>query len=171
MFAKACYTVWVACGYSCLNGVDAMNTVKKKLTHKQNEFVKEYLINGNNGTLAAIKAKYSKNTAAEMAYENLNKPHIIEEIEKRQVKIAKKAENKFDFSVEKRLSWLNDIRLAGMETYTDKDKNDRRENLSASVSSIKEMSAMLGINSDDEDNSMQPITKIEIEVIGANVKD
>lgn len=155
----------------CDNGVRAMGTVKKKLTHKQNEFVKEYLINGNNGTLAAIKAKYSENTAAEMAYENLNKPHIIEEIEKRQTKITEKAEKKFDFSVETRLAWLDEIRQAGVDVYMDKDGNARRENLSASVSSIKEMNAMLGISSDDADVTTQPITKIEVEVIGANVKN
>ncbi len=45
------------------------------LTVKQRRFVSEYLIDGN-GTQAAIRAGYSEDTAAEMAYENLNKPHI-----------------------------------------------------------------------------------------------
>jgi len=153
----------------CLIGDDAM--VKKKLTHKQNEFVKEYLINGNNGTQAAIKAGYKEDNAAVTACENLSKPNIAEEIALRQAEITEKAEKKFDFSVETRLAWLDEIRRAGIDVYSDKDGNARRENLSASVSSIKEMNAMLGINSDDADTSMQPITRIEVEVIGANVKN
>lgn len=155
----------------CDNGVRAMGTVKKKLTHKQNEFVKEYLINGNNGTQAAIKAGYSEKTAQQMGTENLLKPLIAEEIALRQAEITEKAEKKFDFSVEARLEWLNEIRLAGMDKYYDKDANGRRENLSASVASIKEMNAMMGIDSENSDTSMQPITKIEVEVIGANVKN
>jgi hypothetical protein len=35
MCAKKCYTVWVACGYSCLNGVDAMVKKAVKKTEKE----------------------------------------------------------------------------------------------------------------------------------------
>ena len=47
----------------------------KKLNPKQEAFCKEYLID-NNAAAAAIRVGYSKRTAGEMGYENLNKPHI-----------------------------------------------------------------------------------------------
>jgi len=52
-----------------------------KLTTKQEAFCKEYLIDLN-ATQAAIRAGYSKDTAKEMGYENLTKPHVAEYIQK-----------------------------------------------------------------------------------------
>lgn len=52
---------------------------RKKLTLKQQKFVKEYLESGN-GTEAAIKAGYSKNSAQEIASENLSKPIIQQSV-------------------------------------------------------------------------------------------
>jgi phage terminase small subunit len=49
--------------------------MEKKLTVKQNRFIKEYIKSGN-GTQSAIKAGYSKNCAQEIASENLLKPII-----------------------------------------------------------------------------------------------
>lgn len=46
-----------------------------KLTPRQKMFCDEY-IKDCNGRQAAIRAGYSKKTAAEMSHENLNKPHI-----------------------------------------------------------------------------------------------
>ncbi|MCC4417511.1 terminase small subunit [Limosilactobacillus reuteri] len=60
--------------------------VKKKLTQKQQRFVDEYIISGN-ATQAAIKAGYSKKTAAVTATENLRKPNIKAAIEKRNEEI------------------------------------------------------------------------------------
>lgn len=51
-----------------------------ELTGKQRLFVQEYLIDLN-ATQAAIRAGYSENTAKEIGYENLTKPHIVEAIE------------------------------------------------------------------------------------------
>lgn len=51
------------------------------LTGKQQSFVCEYLIDLN-ATQAAIRAGYSAKTAAEMGYENLRKPQIVEAIAK-----------------------------------------------------------------------------------------
>lgn len=51
-----------------------------KLTTKQLAFCLEY-VKDFNGTQAAIRAKYSTNTAAEQAYENLRKPHIKSKID------------------------------------------------------------------------------------------
>lgn len=48
---------------------------EKKLTAKEGQFVIEYLVDLN-ATQAAIRAGYSKKTAAAIGYENLRKPHI-----------------------------------------------------------------------------------------------
>jgi phage terminase small subunit len=47
----------------------------KGLTPKQRLFVIQYLVDLN-ATQAAIRAKYSRNSAKEIGYENLTKPHI-----------------------------------------------------------------------------------------------
>lgn len=56
-----------------------------RLTPKQVLFVDYYIANGGNGTQAAEDAGYkgSRETLAAVAYENLNKPHIKAEIERR----------------------------------------------------------------------------------------
>lgn len=48
---------------------------EKRLTAKEFRFCEEYLVDLN-GTQAAIRAGYSERTAAQIAYENLRKPHI-----------------------------------------------------------------------------------------------
>lgn len=55
----------------------------KDLTDKQIKFCEEYLIDLN-GTQAAIRAGYSRNTAAVIAAENLIKPNILEYLTQRQ---------------------------------------------------------------------------------------
>ena len=52
---------------------------KIKLTDKQKAFCREYLVDFN-GTQAAIRSNYSKNTATQQAAENLRKPYIQSEI-------------------------------------------------------------------------------------------
>lgn len=54
---------------------------KKKLTKKQEMFVKEYLVDLN-ATQAAIRAGYSEKTAYSTGWENLRKPEIQEALEK-----------------------------------------------------------------------------------------
>jgi len=56
--------------------------VKKRLSKKQKIFVEEY-IKCWNATQAAIKAGYSKRTATNIGCENLTKPYIAEEIQRR----------------------------------------------------------------------------------------
>lgn len=51
-----------------------------ELTVKQSRFVIEYLRDGN-ATQAAIRAGYSEHSAAEIGYENLRKPQIVEKLE------------------------------------------------------------------------------------------
>jgi phage terminase small subunit len=51
-----------------------------KLTPKQERFCQEYLIDSN-ATQAAIRAGYSKDTAAVIGWENLQKPYISRAIQ------------------------------------------------------------------------------------------
>lgn len=58
-----------------------------KLTPKQVRFIDEYLVDLN-ARQAAIRAGYSKKTAAEAGYENLNKPHIALAVEAKRKEVA-----------------------------------------------------------------------------------
>lgn len=62
----------------------------KKLTQKQQIFVKEYVTNGFNATQAAISAGYSKKNADVIGWENLGKVGILEVISKYKDEIALK---------------------------------------------------------------------------------
>lgn len=66
-----------------------MSSITKGLTQKQRRFIDEYIISGN-ATQAAIKAGYSKKTAAVTATENLRKPNIKAEIQARNAEIQSK---------------------------------------------------------------------------------
>ena len=70
-----------------------MSSISEKLTQKQQRFVDEYIISGNS-TQAAIKAGYSKKTAKQMGTENLAKPIIKAELDRRnaEIKSAKTAD-------------------------------------------------------------------------------
>lgn len=57
--------------------------MRKKLTLKQKKFCNEYMKTGN-AKQSAINAGYSKQTAYSIGSENLNKPEIIEYIQKQQ---------------------------------------------------------------------------------------
>lgn len=62
---------------------------KSGLSQKQEDFVFEYLKSGN-ATEAAIKAGYSKKTARFVGCENLTKPNIVAEINRRRQKVIEK---------------------------------------------------------------------------------
>jgi len=64
------------------------------LTHKQKLFVENYIQTGGNGTAAARAAGYrgSTGTLGAVAHENLNKPHIWDEIARRQAEIRERLE-------------------------------------------------------------------------------
>jgi phage terminase small subunit len=63
------------------------------LTPKQQRFVDEYLVDLN-ATRAAIRAGYSKRTAASIGEENLRKPEVSSAIDARKAKRAEKVEVK-----------------------------------------------------------------------------
>lgn len=60
-----------------------------KLTPKQQMFADEYLIDLN-ATQAAIRAGYSTDSAAEIGYENLKKPHIRAYVDKAKAERSKR---------------------------------------------------------------------------------
>ncbi|CDP52345.1 Phage terminase small subunit [Devosia sp. DBB001] len=64
---------------------------KSRLTAKQARFVEEYLVDLN-ATQAAIRAGYSKSTAAQSGYENLRKPEIAAAISDAQQIRSKRTE-------------------------------------------------------------------------------
>ena len=66
-----------------------MSSITQKLTQKQQRFVDEYIISGN-ATQAAIKAGYSKRSAQQTGAENLLKPVIKAELDKRNAEIQSK---------------------------------------------------------------------------------
>ena len=59
------------------------------LTVKQERFAREYVKSGN-GTQAALKAGYSDNCPAEIAHENLRKPHVSEAVQTLRNRLAEK---------------------------------------------------------------------------------
>jgi len=83
------------------------------LTRRQQRFVEEYLIDLN-GTQAAIRAGYSKRTAAEAGYENLRKPQIAEAIETAQ----KARSERTEITADRVLTELALLGFANMADYT-----------------------------------------------------
>lgn len=86
---------------------------ENSLKAKQKKFVEEYLIDLN-GAQAAIRAGYSKNSAKEIAAENLTKPHIAAEIKKRQAKLQEKIGVDQEW-VLKRLKHISDFNVKAIE--------------------------------------------------------
>jgi phage terminase small subunit len=78
--------------------------MQKKLTLKQNKFVKEYIKTGN-GAQSAIKAGYSEKTAKNIASENLTKPYIKQKIERTMSELA----TQIGMTAEKVLLKLNEV--------------------------------------------------------------
>ncbi len=119
---------------------------RKNLTDKQQKFVHEYLVDLN-GTQAAIRAGYSKKTAAEAAYELLIKPHIKEAVEKLQ--------KKTDFNIErcmleyKRLATF-DIRKAYNEDGSLKPIHELDDDTAAAICGIESEDLYEGRGEDRE---------------------
>jgi len=109
------------------------------LNDRQRKFIDEYIRNGGNGTKAAIFAGYSENSAAQMACENLNKPHIKEALEQRKRDINQVSQVGLDW----RLKILQRAAEAGLETYLT-EGGPRYQAISASVSAINELNKMTG---------------------------
>lgn len=91
-----------------------MSGEKGELTPKQERFVQEYLIDLN-ATQAAIRAGYSKKTAAAIGAENLIKPYLGEAIAERKAQLAKKA----GVTAEQIVSEMANIGFSNMQNYLD----------------------------------------------------
>lgn len=89
----------------------------RPLTAKQLRFVEEYICNGFNAYQAALAAGYSKKTAAVQACDNLKKPNLIAEIQKKKDELTSKSQDKI-ISVLQRLS---DTINADITDYTNDD--------------------------------------------------
>lgn len=84
--------------------------MEKKLTPKQEAFVREYMLDLN-ASAAAERAGYSEKTAGAIGHENLNKPEIQKAINAAKQKRAKRAELSADW-VLRRLRSIADSDLA-----------------------------------------------------------
>ena len=84
----------------------------KKLTAKQKNFCEEYA-KDSNGTQAAIRAGYSKNSAKETAYEILTYPHISKYLKELQDKVTKRNEVTVDEIVKDLRSFMNNEDFTG----------------------------------------------------------
>lgn len=120
-----------------------------KLTHKQDAFIKAYLLNGGNATQAAIDAGYSKKTAQVIGAENLLKPIIKESIREHQ----KKSDETY--------VWTKADKLKKLEKLIDRCSIDDEEkgalNAAAAISAIKEHNLMLGDNAPTETSNTHKI--------------
>lgn len=129
------------------------------LNARQEAFAKEVVRNGGDKVAAYKEAGYSqKLSVAAMHVEAdklYNHPKISLRVSELQKVADKIAEEKFSISVEQRLKWLDDIRKAGMDTFSDQAGNTRRENLNASNTAIKTMNEMLG--TDESGDGVKPV--------------
>lgn len=89
---------------------------KEVLTDKQELFCQEYM-KDLNGRQAAIRAGYSQDSATEIAYEHLIKPHIQNYIQELKAKRAEKLE----ISAEKVLAELAKIGFSDLGEYLNED--------------------------------------------------
>jgi phage terminase small subunit len=110
----------------------------KKLTAKQDAFVKSYLLNGGNATQAAIDAGYKADNAAVIGCENLIKPNIKAEIDKHQ----KKSDDSYVWTKSDKLKKLELI----IEKATSDDKEKGMINMTAAIAAMKEHNLMQGDN-------------------------
>jgi phage terminase small subunit len=92
----------------------------RELTPKQKRFIEEYLIDLN-ATQAAIRAGYSEDTAKEIGYENLTKPHIQQLIVEAQQKRSERVQVDADW-VLRRLLDISD-RCMQAEPVVDREGN------------------------------------------------
>lgn len=107
-----------------------------KLTKKQKLFVEEYLIDLN-ATQAAIRAGYSSNTAKEIGYENLIKPHIKSAIDKAMAERSRRTGVNADRIIQElaKIAFLNPTDVINMNEATIKGDSNRDD--TAAISSVK----------------------------------
>ena len=116
-----------------------------KLTNKQKIFCSEYVANGKKcAKKAAIAAGYSEKTAAVIGSENLNKPYIVEEIDRLLSPVLEKNEIKIEDIINEmqKIGFANELTLEGFEKLTVTDK----------LKALVELAKMAGAYNQDESN-------------------
>lgn len=109
---------------------------KPKLTTKQEAFCREYL-QDYNATQAAIRAKYSKDSACKIGYENLTKPYIRDYIKG----LLEQIKTNDLLTAERYIEELNKFTFANIMDFFDEDHNlkpssELTEDQSKAISSI-----------------------------------
>lgn len=134
---------------------------EKKLTERQEAFIREYLVDLN-ATQAAIRAGYSKKTAKETGYENLTKPHIQKAIADAIEKRSERTEITQDWIISKLV--LNVERAMQAEPVRDRGGNPTGEYVyhgSAANKALELLGKHLGMFKD----------RLEVELSGFNLAD
>ena len=121
-----------------------------KLTPKQQAFADYYITNGGNATDAALRAGYSKKTASEMGYENLNKPHIKHYLEEEMEKVAE------------RNKWTVDKLIKKFQEVAAKCDNDEKFDSSGANKAFTEIGKLCGFYTEKIETTERHIV-VEIE--------
>lgn len=147
---------------------------KRELNDKQMAFCQEYIVDLN-ATQAAIRAGYSKKTARAIANKLLTKVDIQAVIEKLKAKREKRTQISADY-VLLELNRVKELAINGDEQYGNEGQLlGIKRQLSAAVSALAKMGEHVNVRAFDREKDTQqdaqPIGRIEIEVVGANLKD
>ena len=110
------------------------------LTEKQKKFCDEYLVDCN-ATQAAIRAGYSPKTAYSIGEENLRKPELQAEIQKRKIEL----QNKLEITQEKVLQELASIAFANGADFAKIEDNDTVKMIPTDKLSSEKLPAIAGI--------------------------
>lgn len=120
------------------------------LTPKELGFANRVVENGGDKVeayeYAGYSMKMSKAAIAVQADKIYNKPKVNLKIKELQSIADEVAKKEFTITIEQRLKWLNEVANAGLGKIFDQAGNERRDNLTATVSAIKTMNEMLGDN-------------------------
>lgn len=120
------------------------------LNEKQEKFACRVVENGGDKVEAYKYAGYSlnlnPNAMGVQADKLYNHPKIHLRIKELQSIADEVAKKEFTITIEQRLKWLNEVANAGLGKIFDQAGNERRDNLTATVSAIKTMNEMLGDN-------------------------
>lgn len=141
---------------------DKKPELTEKTKRKYEHFAKEYHLNGNHGTNAAIEAGYSKKSARNQAKRLLKYPHVKKELKRLRAESDKVAEEEFSITLKQRLQWLEQVVTEGLKKYPDfqigeiEAGPEKPFNLQATVSAVKELNSMLG-TPNDKNNQPQTI--------------
>lgn len=138
-------------------------TNPRKLTHKQQMFVKEYMVDSN-ATQAAIRAGYGSARAVETGYKLTHKNHIAAAIE---AETAARA-NRLEITADRVLQELAKMAFCDTRAFFDDDGrlkpiSEIDDNTAASLAGIETMHKVVG----EESDGCIVLTKIKIADKGA----